>query len=262
MMTSSNENIFRVTGHLCGQGPVTRSFDVFFDLRLNKRLSKQSWGWWIETPSCPLWRHCDEGRSSSVAITCNIFRVTLVVLCEVNTPVIQEIPPPPPPPPHTHTHTHTHTKRGRRGGVHGVNFYPNRSILSAGWILTQTRVSNFHKNDPKTVVKFESFTNSTKKLFVAIAVFRLFYDQQTISTQREQLNRNHHGASFIKRGCLKWGHSYVITNRMCWMLSVTARQSAWQPSDNDECDKFRSRSVIWINNLMHDTNVWNWLINY
>ena len=40
-----------------GQRPVTRSFDVSFDLRLNKRLSKQSWGWWFETLSCPLWRH-------------------------------------------------------------------------------------------------------------------------------------------------------------------------------------------------------------
>ena len=48
-MTSSNGNIFRVTGHLCGiftghrwipQRPVTRSFDVFFDLRPKKRLSK------------------------------------------------------------------------------------------------------------------------------------------------------------------------------------------------------------------------------
>ena len=37
--------------------PVTPSFDVFFDLRLNKRLSKQSWGWWLKTLSCPLWRH-------------------------------------------------------------------------------------------------------------------------------------------------------------------------------------------------------------
>ena len=36
---------------------VTRSFDVFFDLRLNKRLSKQSWGWWFDMPSRPLWRH-------------------------------------------------------------------------------------------------------------------------------------------------------------------------------------------------------------
>ena len=38
-----------------------RSFDVFFDLRLNKRLSKQSWGWWFETQSCSLslWRHRD-----------------------------------------------------------------------------------------------------------------------------------------------------------------------------------------------------------
>ena len=69
MMTSSNGNIFRVTGPLCGEftGPgefptqrtVTRSFDVFFDLRLNKRLSKQSWGWWFETLSLSLWRHCN-----------------------------------------------------------------------------------------------------------------------------------------------------------------------------------------------------------
>ena len=67
MLTSSNGNIFRVTGHLCGeftgpgefptQRPVTRSFDVFFDLRLSKRLSKQWWGWWFETISCSLWRH-------------------------------------------------------------------------------------------------------------------------------------------------------------------------------------------------------------
>ena len=39
------------------QRPVTRNFDVFFDLSLNKRLSKQSWGWWSETPSSSLWRH-------------------------------------------------------------------------------------------------------------------------------------------------------------------------------------------------------------
>ena len=44
MMKSSNGNIFRVTGLLCGefptQRPVTRSFDVFLDLRLNKRLRR------------------------------------------------------------------------------------------------------------------------------------------------------------------------------------------------------------------------------
>ena len=42
------------------QRPVTHSFDVFFDLRLNKRLNKQSWGWWFETLSHPLLRHCNE----------------------------------------------------------------------------------------------------------------------------------------------------------------------------------------------------------
>ena len=46
-----------VTGEFPAQRPVTRSFDVLFDLRLNERLSKQSWGWWFETLSRPLWRH-------------------------------------------------------------------------------------------------------------------------------------------------------------------------------------------------------------
>ena len=40
-----------VPGEFPAQRPVTRSFEVFFDLRLNKRLSKQSWGWWFETLS-------------------------------------------------------------------------------------------------------------------------------------------------------------------------------------------------------------------
>ena len=40
-----------VAGEFPTQRPVTWSFDVFFDLRLNKRLSKQWWGWWFETLS-------------------------------------------------------------------------------------------------------------------------------------------------------------------------------------------------------------------
>ena len=40
--------------------PVTQSFDVFFDLRLNKRLRKQLWGWWFETVSHSAWRHCND----------------------------------------------------------------------------------------------------------------------------------------------------------------------------------------------------------
>ena len=72
MMTSANGNIFRVTSPLCGeftgpgefptQRPVTRSFDVFFDLRPNKRLSKQWRGWWFETLSRPFWRHRNDYR--------------------------------------------------------------------------------------------------------------------------------------------------------------------------------------------------------
>ena len=59
---------FRVAGPLCGeftgkfpsQRPVTRSFDVYFNLRPNKRLSKQSRRRWFESPSCSLWRHCND----------------------------------------------------------------------------------------------------------------------------------------------------------------------------------------------------------
>ena len=57
-----------VTGAFPAQRPVTRSFDAFFDLRLNIRLSKQSWGWWFETLSCPLCRHCNETMWYPVAL--------------------------------------------------------------------------------------------------------------------------------------------------------------------------------------------------
>ena len=44
--------------------PHTKASDaelyVFFDLRLNKPVRKQSWGWWFETPARSLWRHCND----------------------------------------------------------------------------------------------------------------------------------------------------------------------------------------------------------
>ena len=46
-----------VTGEFPSQRPVTWGVDVVCDLRLNTRLSKQSWGWWFETSSRSLWRH-------------------------------------------------------------------------------------------------------------------------------------------------------------------------------------------------------------
>ena len=48
------------SGEFPTQRPVTRSFGVFFDVWLNKRLRKQSRGWWFETFSRPLWRHRNE----------------------------------------------------------------------------------------------------------------------------------------------------------------------------------------------------------
>ena len=55
-----------VPGEFPAQKPVTRSFDVFFDLRLNQRLIKQSWGWWFETLPRPVWRQCNVDVSEPV----------------------------------------------------------------------------------------------------------------------------------------------------------------------------------------------------
>ena len=70
-----------VPGEFPAQRPVTRSFDVFFDLHLNKRLSKQSWGWWFETLSCPLWRHCNEHYGHNYTIS---YHTSHIMLCHIH----------------------------------------------------------------------------------------------------------------------------------------------------------------------------------
>ena len=70
LVTSSDGNIFHITGPWWGEStshrlipliwPLTQSFDVFFDLCLNKLLSKQSRCRRFETPSCSLWCHCND----------------------------------------------------------------------------------------------------------------------------------------------------------------------------------------------------------
>ena len=61
------------------QRPVTQSFDVFFDLCLNKRLRRQSWGWWFETLSRPLWRYSNGMRDCLVLILPNIVNPNLFI---------------------------------------------------------------------------------------------------------------------------------------------------------------------------------------
>ena len=64
-----------VTCEFPSQRPVTRSFDFFSNLRLNKRLSKQSWGLWTETPSGSLWRHCND-RTGSWCVVSHYWTIT------------------------------------------------------------------------------------------------------------------------------------------------------------------------------------------
>ena len=65
-----------VSGEFPAQRPVTRSFDVSLDLRVDKRLSKQSWGWWFETLSRSLCRHRNE-------IIC-IFQASVIKTCVIS----------------------------------------------------------------------------------------------------------------------------------------------------------------------------------
>ena len=69
-----------VPGEFPAQRPVTRSFGVFFDLHLNKQLSKHSWGWWFETLSCLLWRHCS-GNLHVVSVESKLAEITVKLLC-------------------------------------------------------------------------------------------------------------------------------------------------------------------------------------
>ena len=73
-----------VTGEFHAQRPVTRSFDVFFDLRLNRQLRKQWRRWWFETLPRSLWRYC------------NVYTLVVVVhfiiagaICEKPNPSLQ-----------------------------------------------------------------------------------------------------------------------------------------------------------------------------
>ena len=71
-----------VPGEFPTQRPVTRSFDVCFDLRPNKRLSKQSWVWWFETLSRPFWRHSNVNSSTGaddVSVTYEIIGLLLII---------------------------------------------------------------------------------------------------------------------------------------------------------------------------------------
>ena len=60
-----------VSGDFPSQRPVTRNSDVFFDLHLNKPLSKQSWGLWFEMPLRSLWRHCNAMNGNRSVQTAN-----------------------------------------------------------------------------------------------------------------------------------------------------------------------------------------------
>ena len=72
-----------VAGEFPAQRPVTRSFDIFFELRLNKRWSKQSWGCWFKTLYVPLWHHCNGPATGPMAPKIDGLRFNPCNMCKV-----------------------------------------------------------------------------------------------------------------------------------------------------------------------------------
>ena len=56
---------------------------------LTERLSKQSWGWWFETPSCSLWRHCNGDKTRPRS---NILFITRTETAGLNIDVMPHVP--------------------------------------------------------------------------------------------------------------------------------------------------------------------------
>ena len=127
-----------VPGEFPAQRPLTQSFDVFFDLRLNKRLRKQSWGWWFVTLLCPLWCHCNVKLGGRFRIyNCHGL---LHYLCSVHA-----------------------LNKSRRGLYSSENFIHEASVMelygneldipfNSAWDIAVSQCMEFADEDPVTVV--------------------------------------------------------------------------------------------------------------
>ena len=80
-----------VPGEFPSQRPVTLSFDVFFDLRLNKRLSKQPGGRWFKTLSRPLWRHRNDRINHSLYKVVSIILLSENMVTKISLSNVEEI---------------------------------------------------------------------------------------------------------------------------------------------------------------------------
>ena len=122
-----------VPGEFPAQRPVTRSFDVFFDLRLNKWLSKQSRGWWSETLSRPLWRHRNGQCRRDIGYCCefkiwSVFCLSLCIDVLINSS----------PPSAAYMRRWTGVSIGSGNGLSPVrrkNHYMNQCCLIVNWSL-------------------------------------------------------------------------------------------------------------------------------
>ena len=135
-----------VTGEFPSQRLVTQSFDTYFDLRLNRRLSKQSCSWWFEMPLCSLWHYCNQSGTKPTLVT-KIWPPNLVTICAWLPKLVANV---------SSNFHHLVNKRKPPciGGMELVSLSCNRVFISAesvgrGWckIAIATKWYQFHTTD-------------------------------------------------------------------------------------------------------------------
>ena len=106
-----------VTVEFPSQRPVMRRFDVFFDLRLNKQLSKQSRRLWFEAPSRSVWHHC---IANNIDICQWIFQKFYAEYCNISDMAIMLC---------VQLQKNTSTKTGKRDFIRFVLMYISTGLF-------------------------------------------------------------------------------------------------------------------------------------
>ena len=193
-----------VNGEFTTQRPVTRSFDIFFHLRLNKQLSKQSWGWWFEKLSRPLC-HCNVNKHAHAS------RLVLFCWCKV---------------PHNFTAIDQIFFSDLVIYVHVfVNFHAMLTLwvrLVFGSVLNKNTLRILHYTRPNTAFIKKEFTQIVKQ-----------------PLNNNPLTTNHY---LNRRGIISLTPWRLISRPSLSELAKTVRWLLGDPSHKWECSQRMSRT--------------------
>ena len=193
-----------VTGGFPSQRPVTRSFDVFFDLRLNKRLSTQSICRWFETPLHSLWRHCNDQLVNFFMFWYDIFvnhQITTAVISLVSTSTECQNTP------KANTHDITKWKRGalmfslicarRKGWVNNrdagdlwrYRAHYGVTVMQCSIFYVRRQAITWTENDPQNSISKYRYVN----VYFVCAWFNIIQDWLSLNSDQNWTSKKTSG---------------------------------------------------------------------